>query len=184
MSEPQKPSSENPEKAQNEQADEDILTGETSDLDNDLLKLHQERDTLFNQLARVQADFKNAQKRLESEKLVAIQYANSRVIQSLLPILDNFDRALEVDPAKTDAASMLKGMQLIKELLMKALADQHVQVIKPQPGDPFDPNLHQALMQQPDDRYTEPTIVQLYQPGYLHHDRILRPAQVVVGKKA
>ena len=132
----------------------------------------------------MQADFKNAQKRLESEKLVAIQYANSRVIQSLLPILDNFDRALEVDPAKTDAASMLKGMQLIKELLMKALADQHVQVIKPQPGDPFDPNLHQALMQQPDDRYTEPTIVQLYQPGYLHHDRILRPAQVVVGKKA
>ena len=60
------------------------------------------------------------------------------------------------------------------------LQDQHIEVIEPHPGTPFDPNLHQALMQQKDDRYTEPTVTQLLQKGYAVHGRTLRPAQVAV----
>jgi molecular chaperone GrpE len=167
---------------------EEILTGPATDLgeeiDADLLKLQQEREILFNQLARVQADFKNAQKRLEAEKIQAIQYANAKLIQAIIPALDNFDRALEVDPAKTDAATVLKGMQIVHDHFLKLLTDCNVQPIAPAPGTPFDPNQHQALMQQPDDRYKQPTVVQLYQRGYSFHDRVLRPAQVVVGQKA
>ena len=79
----------------------------TDTLDADLRKLQEERDSLFEQLARVTADFRNAQKRLETDKLQSIQFANAHLIKGLLPILDNFERALEVDPAKTDTPKLL-----------------------------------------------------------------------------
>jgi molecular chaperone GrpE len=155
---------------------------EQSELDIDLQKLQEERDILFNQLARVQADFKNAQKRLEGEKQQAIQFANSKLLKSLIPVIDNFERAIEVDPAKAEAGSILKGLAMVKEQLMKVLGENDVEVISPEPGTPFDPNVHQALMQQPTDQYDEPTVTQLLQRGYAVHGRTLRPAQVAVSK--
>lgn len=154
---------------------------ETALLEADLKKLQEERDALFSQVARVQADFRNAQRRLETEKQQAIQFANTKLISALFPVVDNFERALEVDPAKTDVQSLLRGMQIVYEQLMKTLKDQQVEVIAPAPGTVFDPNLHQALYQQADERYTEPTITQLLQKGYAVHGRVLRPAQVAVG---
>src|SRR5688572_16710374 len=70
----------------------------------DVTKLQQERDALFERLARTQADFKNAQKRLEADADQRAQYANSTLIKSLIPVIDNFERALSVDPGKADAA--------------------------------------------------------------------------------
>jgi molecular chaperone GrpE len=156
----------------------------TAALEADLRKLQDERDRVFDQLARVTADFRNAQKRLEADKQQAIQFANTNLVKGLLPILDNFERALEVDPAKTDVATLLKGMQIVHDQLVRALAGQQVQVIAPEPGTPFDPKLHEALMQQPSDKYKEPTVTQLLQKGYGLHDRVLRPAQVAVSKPA
>jgi molecular chaperone GrpE len=152
------------------------------DLDADLRKLQDERDRLFEQLARVTADFKNTQRRLEADKQQSIQFANTSLIKSLLPILDNFERALEVDPAKTDSAALLKGMQIVHDQLVKTLAGQHVEVIAPEPGTPFDPKQHEALMQQTSDQYQEPTVLQMLQKGYALYDRILRPAQVMVSR--
>lgn len=152
-------------------------------LDEDLKKLQEERDALFEQVARVQADFRNAQKRLEQEKLSAIQFANTRLIQALLPVIDNFERALEVDPEKTDVGALLEGMQMVHDQLITVLRQQSVEVIDPEPGSPFDPNLHAALMQQPDERYEEPAITQVFQRGYSVFGRVLRPAQVAVGKR-
>src|SRR6266480_7764944 len=83
------------------------------DLDADLQKLQEERDRLFQQLARVTADFRNTQRRLEQDKAQSIQYANSHLIKSILPILDNFERALEMDVTKTDPATLKKGMQIV-----------------------------------------------------------------------
>jgi molecular chaperone GrpE len=174
--------------------DEGLQTGQNDDgrdranadpaaeLDADLRKLQEERDRLFEQLARVTADFRNSQKRLEQDKQQAIQFANTSLIKSLLPILDNFERALEVDPAKTDAQTLLKGMQIVHDQLVRALQGQHVELIAPEPGTPFDPNLHEALMQQPSDKYKEPTVLQLLQKGYGLYDRVLRPAQVTVSR--
>jgi molecular chaperone GrpE len=153
-----------------------------AELDADLRKLQDERDRLFEQLARVTADFKNTQRRLETDKAQAIQFANTGLIKSLLPILDNFERALEVDPAKTDPATLLKGMQIVHDQLVRTLAAQNVNIIAPEPGTPFDPKQHEALMQQPSDKYKEPTVLQTLQKGYAQFDRVLRPAQVSVSK--
>jgi molecular chaperone GrpE len=149
--------------------------------DNELQQVRAERDSLFERLARTTADFKNTQKRLEQESDQRTQYANSALIKSLLPVIDNFERALAVDPAKADAASILKGMQIVHDQWMNVLKQQQVEEIAPQPGTPFDPNQHQALMQQ-EAVYPVPTIVQLLQKGYALHGRTLRPAQVAVSK--
>lgn len=152
-----------------------------SALDNEIQQLRSERDSLFDRLARTTADFKNTQKRLEQETDQRMQYANSALIKSLLPVIDNFERALAVDPAKADATSILKGMQIVHDQWMNVLKQQQVEEIAPPPGTPFDPNQHQALMQQ-DAIYPVPTVVQLLQKGYALHGRTLRPAQVAVSK--
>lgn len=158
-------------------------TSSDSELDQDLKKLQEERDTLFERLARVSADFKNAQKRLEDDKRQAIDYANSQLVTAILPVIDNFERALSSDPAKTDVPTLLKGMQLIHDQWIAVLRAQHVEAIAPKPGDPFNPTQHQAIMQQPSEQFkdiTEPVVVTLLQKGYAMRGRVLRPAQVAV----
>lgn len=153
------------------------------DLEQDLKKLQEERDSLFERLARVTADFRNAQKRLEEDKRQAIEYANSSLITAVLPVIDNFERALSVDPAKTDVAAILKGMQLIHDQWLAVLKAQHVEQIAPAPGEKFDPAMHQAIMQQPSEQYKdakEPVVTMLLQKGYAMRGRVLRPAQVAV----
>lgn len=152
-------------------------------LEQDLKKLQEERDTLFDRLARVTADFKNAQKRLEDDKRQAIEFANSQLITSIVPVIDNFERALTVDPAKSDVSTILKGMQVIHDQWIAVLKVQQVEQIAPKPGDKFDPIHHQALLQQPSEQYKnakEPVVVTLLQKGYKMRGRVLRPAQVAV----
>jgi molecular chaperone GrpE len=149
--------------------------------DDSMQKLRAERDSLYERLARATADFKNMQRRQEQETEQRVQYANTSLIKALLPVIDNFERALSVDPAKVDAASILKGMQIVHDQLIAALRQQQVEEIAPEPGDPFDPSHHQALVQQDAD-YPTPTVVQLLQKGYSMGDRTLRPAGVAVSK--
>jgi molecular chaperone GrpE len=153
----------------------------TDQNDQELEKMRAERDALFDRLARTTAEFKNSMKRLEQETDQRSQYANSSLIKSLLPVIDNFERALAVDPTKADAASILKGMQIVHDQWLNVLKQQQVEEIAPAPGTPFDPNQHQALMQQ-DAVYPVPTVVQLMGKGYSLHGRTLRPAQVAVSK--
>lgn len=147
----------------------------------EIQRLRAERDSLYERLARATADFQNIRKRQEQETEQRVQYANSTLIKNLLPVIDNFERALAVDPAKADAASILRGMQIVHDQWLNTLKQQNVEEIAPAPGTPFDPNLHQALMQQ-DATYPVPTVVQLLQKGYSLHGRTLRPAQVAVSK--
>jgi molecular chaperone GrpE len=149
---------------------------------NEVIKLRTERDQLFERLARAQAEYKNSQKRLETEFDSRLQYANSSLIKTLLPTIDNFERALAQDATKVDAASIMKGMQIVHDQLMAVLKSQKVEEIAPKPGDPFDPNHHEALMQQASDQYSEPTVTQLFEKGYALHGRTLRPAKVAVSK--
>jgi molecular chaperone GrpE len=150
--------------------------------EDEITRLKAERDDLFNRLARATADFQNSRKRLEADKDQALQFANSKVITSLLPVIDNFERALAVDPAKTDVNALLKGMQIVHNQWLSVLAAQNVEQIAPEPGAAFDPSRHQAIMQQPSDKYKEPAVTMLLQKGYALHGRTLRPAQVAVSK--
>ena len=166
--------------------DDQTLEGEPTDVSgdsNEQVKLKAERDMLFEKLARAQADFQNSRNRLEAESKLNLKYANERLIKSLLPVIDNFERALSQDPAKSDPATILRGMQIVHDQWLNVLKQQQVQEIAPQPGEPFDPNHHEALMQQVSD-LPEGSVVQVMQKGYSLHDRTLRPAQVSVAKKA
>src|SRR5829696_2472722 len=120
-------------------------TADATDYD----RLKAERDMLYEKLARAQADFQNSRKRLQAEADQRAQYANANLIKSLLPVIDNFERALAQDPSKTDAATLLKGMQIVHDQWLNVLRQQQVQEIAPQPGETFDPTRHEALMQQP-----------------------------------
>jgi molecular chaperone GrpE len=162
----------------------DVVMDPQQEADQPYQKLKAERDDLYERLARVSAEFQNSRKRLEADMEQRMAYANSGLIKSLLPVIDNFERALAVDPAKSDAAAILKGLQLVHDQWMTVLRSQAVEEIAPKPGDPFDPEHHQALMQQADEKYKDkgPTVVQLLQKGYMLNDRILRPAQVAVSK--
>ncbi len=159
-------------------ADDDADEGGAS---NELLKLQAERDDLYQRLARATADFQNTRKRLETEFDQRMQYANSNLIKSLLPVIDNFERALAVDPNKSDSASILKGMQIVHDQWLKVLKDQKVEEIAPEPGTPFDPSQHEALMQTQDVTET-PQVMHLLQKGYSLFGRTLRPAQVAVSR--
>lgn len=143
-------------------------------------KLKAERDMLFEKLARVQADYKNSHRRMENDFEQRMAFANSTLISSMLPVIDNFERALSQDSSKTDAASIQKGLQLVHDQLMDVLRRFNVEIVSPEPGTPFDPSRHQAVMQQPSDQYTEPTVTQLFQNGYIFNGRPLRPASVAV----
>lgn len=141
-------------------------------------RLRDERDKLMYAVAESQ----NMRKRLESEKEQAVQYANQGLIKTLVPIIDNFERALAVDPAKTDAATVLKGLQLVHDQLMKELEKQNVEVIDPKPGTPFDPTRHEALMQQEKPGLPAGSVAQALTRGYALRGRTLRPASVMIVK--
>jgi len=166
---------------ENQEFPPDDDTGSEGAGDDEVQKLKAERDSLFDRLARATAEFKNSQKRSQIEMDQRLQYANSALIKSLLPVIDNFERALAVEPDKVDAKSILKGMQIVHDQWLSVLKQQEVQEIAPAPGTPFDPTQHEAIMQQ-DSQYKVPTVVQLFNKGYSLHDRTLRPAQVAVSK--
>jgi molecular chaperone GrpE len=148
--------------------------------------LKAERDDLFNRLARATADFKNSQKRMQTEFDSRLQYANQSLIKSLLPVIDNFERALAVDPAKADAKTILKGLQLVHDQWISVLKQQNVTEIAPAPGTPFDATAGmEAVMQQPAPPELAgkgQVVTQLFAKGYQLGDRVLRPAQVAVSQ--
>ena len=150
----------------------------------DVQRLQAERDDLYQRLARATADFKNTQRRIQGEADQRVQYANQSLIKSLLPVIDNFERALAQDASKVDAASILRGMQIVHDQWLNVLKQQQVNEIAPKPGDPFDPAQHEALMQQDAPQFAGagPVVAQLLQKGYSLGDRVLRPAQVAVSR--
>ena len=143
--------------------------------------LRAEKSAVYEKLARVQADFTNARKRLETDMETRLAYANQSLIESLLPGIDNFDRALAQDPTKVDTATILKGMTLVSEQLKSLVAKYNVEEVNPKSGDDFDPNLHQAIMQQESD-LPEGKVTMLLQKGYTLKGRVVRAAQVAVSK--
>jgi molecular chaperone GrpE len=90
-------------------------------------KLRAERDDLYERYARALADAKNTQKRIQAEADQRVQYANQSLIKTLLPVIDNFERALAVDPDKVDARSILKGMQIVHDQWLAVLKGQQVE---------------------------------------------------------
>jgi molecular chaperone GrpE len=160
----------------------DAVEGDPTDGDTVTAGEHQRLKDERDKLMYAVAESQNMRKRLEAEKEQAVQYANQALIRTLIPIIDNFERALAVDPAKTDAANVLKGLQLVHDQLMKELEKQNVELIDPKPGTPFDPTRHEALMERPDPNLKSGTVAQALTRGYALRGRTLRPASVMIVK--
>ena len=132
---------------------------------------------------RERADFSNARKRFERDLLTSRFNAKVDTLRSLLPVLDDFERATENLPAVEDGNEelqvWLEGMEAIRRKLLKALADAGVQPLDPL-GEPFDPNLHEALGHDSDTDMESGLVSATLQKGYVCGDRVLRPALVRV----
>jgi molecular chaperone GrpE len=147
--------------------------------ESEVQKLKAERDTLFDRLARLQAEFDNFRKRQSKEQQDFRDYALTNAIQTLLPILDSLDRALQTQP---EGEEFRKGVDLIDRQFHDALAKLGVEPIEAK-GQPFDPNLHQAIQTVSSKDVAENHVVDELQRGYRIKDRLLRPAMVTVSKK-
>jgi molecular chaperone GrpE len=147
----------------------------------ELAQTRRERDEYLDQLQRSRAEFANYQKRARAQADLDRQYAVGSLARDLLPVLDNFERALEA-ARKAEANTILEGLELVHKQLLAALAKHGVEPIQAL-GRPFDPNQHEALMQQPDAEHPEGTVVAELGKGFRHHDRVLRPSKVAVSIK-
>jgi molecular chaperone GrpE len=132
---------------------------------------------------RTQAELENTRKRLRREMDEERRYAELSLLADLLPVIDNVSRAIEAAEKKADAASLLTGFKMVLQQLNGVLDKHHCQLIKAE-GQPFDPAVHEAIMQQPSDEHPDNTVLAVGQTGYTLHDRVVRPAQVVVSKRA
>lgn len=134
-----------------------------------------------NQFLRVKAEIDNLRKRTEREKVDTIKYGTSRLLTDLLPVVDSLIHGLQsLESQDLRAKNMKKGMSLTLDLLHKVLAKHGVEVIDPQPGIPFNPELHEAMSIQKTLTTKADTIVQVMQKGYRLNGRVLRAARVIV----
>ncbi|MCM3761527.1 nucleotide exchange factor GrpE [Alkalihalobacillus oceani] len=138
-----------------------------------------EIEELRNRLLRTQADYDNFRRRSREEKEAAAKYRSQTVIEALLPVIDNFERALLVKPETEEAKSLLQGMEMVYRQFQDALKNEGVEVIETV-GQTFDPHLHQAVMQVEEPEFESNQIVEELQKGYKLKDRVLRPSMVKV----
>ena len=135
-----------------------------------------ERDQYLDSLRRLKAEFDNSRKRHERERTRILESASEKLVQELLPVLDNLDRALEAE------GDIREGVQATRGQLADVLANEGLLPVASD-GQPFDPNVHEAVMGQPSEDHEEWTVLQTFQRGYLLNGRAIRPAKVVVAKQ-
>lgn len=131
-----------------------------------------------NRYKRLQADFENFKRRTNQEKEQLAGFVKGDVLKDLLPVLDNFERAVQA-PAEGDTKVFLDGFIMIHQNLMAMLSKHGLAVIDAV-GEPFDPNFHQAIMRVPSDEYESDTVCEVLQTGYTVDGRCIRPAMVKV----
>ena len=143
--------------------------------------VQKERDDLKNQVLRIQADFANYQKRARQQAEEVRTYAIGSLAQDVLGGIDNLERATEALRASANQG-ITSGLDLVQKQLLDILAKYGVEPIAAL-EQPFDPNFHEAIMQQPSDQHPEGTVVAELGKGYKIHDRVLRPSKVAVSVK-
>jgi molecular chaperone GrpE len=139
----------------------------------------QQRDEYLGLLRRTRADFENYQKRIGRDLAEERRYAHAGFARELLPVLDNLQRALEAARQEGEKGPLIQGVTLVLSQLLDILRRFNITPIDAQ-GQPFDPNVHEAVQQQPRTDVAPGTVVRVLEPGYRLHDRVLRPARVVV----
>jgi molecular chaperone GrpE len=139
-------------------------------------RLIEEKNDLLDRLLRMQAEFENFRRRAEREKADVLEYANTETVRAILPVLDDFERALKVECTGKEYA---RGMELIYQRLGDALKKLGLEPISAK-GQKFDPHIHHAIDMVETDEVEDHTVLDEYQHGYNFRGRLLRPAMVKV----
>ena len=165
-----------------ESAEDKTSLEEVSREDSEAKRLTSELEDMRQTLVRHQADFANFRKRSEKENREAGQRATARVLEQLIPVMDSFEHALAAH-REDEYEGYRKGFELIYKQLLDNLTRLGAQRIEPR-GQPFDPHLHQAVDRTETNAQPDGTVLEVYQPGYVFHGRVLRPAMVRVAVHA
>lgn len=145
----------------------------------EIARLTAEAEEHQQRFVRAQADFDNFRRRTQKEKEELAKYASMKLITELVPVIDNFERAMATVPEGTENESFSKGIQMIFRQLESVLNNEGLTAMETV-GQPFNPEFHQAIMQVESDEYEEGTVVEEVQKGYMLKDKVLRPAMVKV----
>ena len=135
-----------------------------------------------NRMLRVQADYQNFVRRSQKNLNEARQQQLMEIAKALVTVLDHFDRALEIDTQKTTATSLVAGVKIVRDELLRTLERFGVERVDVKVGDEFDPNRHEALMHEAGEDVQANHVVKQLQPGYILGDKTLRPAQVSIAQ--
>ncbi len=128
-----------------------------------------------------QADLENYRKRMRREREDELKYADASLLADLLPVVDNLQRAIQSAQQSDQSSGILEGVKLVEKQLIESMKRRGCVPIEAV-GQPFDPNLHEAIMQQPTADAPPGTVVHETQVGYRLHERVIRPSQVIVSK--
>ncbi|HGZ3380783.1 TPA: nucleotide exchange factor GrpE [Staphylococcus aureus] len=163
-----------------ETSDENVIE-EIDPKDQKINELQQLADENEEKYLRLYAEFENYKRRIQKENEINKTYQAQRVLTDILPAIDNIERALQIEGDDETFKSLQKGVQMVHESLIKALKDNGLEVIKTE-GEAFDPNIHQAVVQDDNPDFESGEITQELQKGYKLKDRVLRPSMVKVNQ--
>ncbi|MCL1630427.1 nucleotide exchange factor GrpE [Sporolactobacillus sp. CPB3-1] len=161
------------------ETDSDALLKQIKEQAAQIEALKKETEETKNRWLRTQADFDNFRKRTAKEKADSRKFRAQELVSDMLEILDNFQRALAVETVSEDGKALKKGMEMVLSKLEAALKKEGVEEI-PALHEPFDPNVHQAVMQEQSEEHESGIIIQVLQSGYTLNGRVIRPAMVKV----
>ncbi|WP_257346075.1 nucleotide exchange factor GrpE [Pseudalkalibacillus decolorationis] len=165
-----------------EEVTDTVEQDETTLEDTHIQSLEQEIEETKNRLLRTQADYDNFRRRTREEREAAAKYRAQGLVEELLPVLDNFERALSAQTNDEQSKSLVQGLQMVYNQLVEALRKEGAEEIKAE-KELFDPHLHQAVMQVQSDDHDDNVVVEVLQKGYQLKDRVIRPAMVKVNAK-
>lgn len=161
-----------------------VLEKKIAGLEEKLESLGNEKQDVFEQLQRISADYANFQKRTPKQIADSVAYEKKSILRSLLSSIDNFEHALShASSAGGEEAldNLIKGIQLVFDHMLDALKNHGVKPIEAL-GQPFDPNLHEAMMRRSEPDKEDNIVLEVYQAGYMMGEQVLRPSKVIVNK--
>ncbi|MFP3919659.1 nucleotide exchange factor GrpE [Lysinibacillus telephonicus] len=164
----------------NEQSEQQVLSVE-EELQAKIKELEAKLEEEENRFLRLRADFDNLRRRSQLDREAAEKYRAQKLLTELLPVLDNLERALQVEVTSEDAVSLYKGIEMVYRTFIEATKQEGLEAIAAE-GETFDPTVHQAVMQESDSDKESGIVLRELQKGYKLKDRVLRPSMVSVNE--
>jgi molecular chaperone GrpE len=161
---------------------EEVVEGELLQMEQALIKAEEELVTHRDAMLRMQAEMDNLRKRLNRDLEKSRKFALERVMKDILQVRDSMELGLETDSGSATAEQLREGQALTFKMLDKVLQDHDLEIINPV-GEAFNPDFHQAMTVLPSEEFEDNSVMEVLQKGFKLHDRLIRPAMVVVSRK-